>query len=298
MRIDGLAVRLSRARSTDGAVASTVGTQPLVVLVHGTLDRGDSFRRVVRRLPWADVVTYDRRGYQASRQDGPPTDLRGHIRDLVAILHQLVPDHGPALLAGHSFGGDVVLGAILAAPALVTAAVVYEPPLPWLGFGRSPGDGAPPAAPSRLPGGNAPWGDDPAIAAERFFRAMVGPGSWDRLSAHQRQERRLDGAALLEELRSLRDGAPFDVTKIHVPLVVARGGPASAPHHRAGAAWLADHVPGGVLVEVPGASHGAHLSHPDAFAGLIARAAALAGVRTWRPDLPDHAPDRDAGLKG
>jgi len=31
------------------------------------------------------------------------------------------------------------------------------------------------------------------------------------------------------------------------------------------------------MVEVPGASHGAHLSHPDAFAGLVGQAAVLAG---------------------
>jgi len=276
--VAGLAVHHYPLRAPSDPGAGTVGGPPLVVLVHGSLDRADSFRRVVRRLPWADVVTYDRRGYHRSRQAGPPTDLAGHVGDLVDLLRQTVPEHRPALLAGHSFGGDVVLGAALAAPALVAAAVVYEPPLPWLGFARHPRAGTPGRPP---PGGGTdapdPWGNDPAVAAERFFSRMVGAGSWARLSDHEQGERRLDGAALVRELASLRAPAPFDVTQLRVPLVVARGGPASAPHHRDGVAWLADHVPGAVMVEVPGASHGAHLSHPDAFAGLVGRAAVLAG---------------------
>lgn len=281
-RIGGLAVRQYPARTPADVGDRAVGAAPLVVLVHGSLDRADSFRRVVRRLPWAHVVTYDRRGYHGSREAGPLTGLHGHVDDLVALLRELVPHHRPALLAGHSLGGDVVLGAALTAPALVAAAVAFEPPLPWLGFARPRPPHPPAAAPPGGTGARDPWGDDPALAAERFFGRMVGAGSWARLSEHEREERRLDGAALVGELRSLRAGAPFDVTRLDVPLVVARGGPASAPHHRDGVGWLADHVSGAVLVEVPGASHGAHLSHPDAFAGLIERAAVMAG-EPWSP---------------
>jgi pimeloyl-ACP methyl ester carboxylesterase len=35
---------------------------PVVVLVHGSLDRAASFSRVIRRLPDWGVVAYDRRG--------------------------------------------------------------------------------------------------------------------------------------------------------------------------------------------------------------------------------------------
>ena len=41
---------------------------PTVVLVHGILDRGSSFSRTIRRLAGMGVVTYDRRGYQRSRE--------------------------------------------------------------------------------------------------------------------------------------------------------------------------------------------------------------------------------------
>jgi pimeloyl-ACP methyl ester carboxylesterase len=53
---------LERAGSVPGA--------PAVVLVHGSLDRAESFRRVMRRLPELHIVAYDRRGYQGSRQAG------------------------------------------------------------------------------------------------------------------------------------------------------------------------------------------------------------------------------------
>ena len=43
-----------------------------VVFVHGSLDRGESFRRVMRRLPELTTVTYDRRGYQGSRAAASP----------------------------------------------------------------------------------------------------------------------------------------------------------------------------------------------------------------------------------
>ena len=51
---------------------------PTVVLVHGSLDRAESFRRVMRRLPEFGIVAYDRRGYQGSRGAGV-VDLHAQI---------------------------------------------------------------------------------------------------------------------------------------------------------------------------------------------------------------------------
>jgi pimeloyl-ACP methyl ester carboxylesterase len=41
-------------------------------------------------------------------------------------------------------------------------------------------------------------------------------------------------------------------------------------------AWLVEHTPGAELVDIPGAAHGAHLTHPDAFAAFIRRVLARA----------------------
>jgi pimeloyl-ACP methyl ester carboxylesterase len=65
------------------------------------------------------------------------------------------------------------------------------------------------------------------------------------------------------------------VTTMSVPSLFARGGD-SIGRHRGTVAWLADHVPGGQLFEIAGAKHGAHLTHPDAFAALVRAAVARA----------------------
>ena len=55
---------------------------PLVVLVHGAMDRASSFGRVGRRLPDVPLVRYDRRGYGRS-QPGAAVGLAGHAGDLL-----------------------------------------------------------------------------------------------------------------------------------------------------------------------------------------------------------------------
>jgi pimeloyl-ACP methyl ester carboxylesterase len=240
---------------------------PLVVLVHGSLDRAESFRRVIRRLDDVHVVAYDRSGYHRSRAHGVE-DLSGHSEDLIAVIRAADPQTGRACVVGHSLGGDVVVAAALSEPELFDAIGIYEPPMPWLGFRRPrPGGegGTPPVDPM-------PWpaiADDPAVEAERFFRRMVGDAAWERLSEAGRSERRLDGPALVADLRAIRGPIPFDVTALGIPTVFARGGHASAAHHRDSVAWLAEHVPSGTLYEIDGATHGAHLSHPDAFAEFV-----------------------------
>lgn len=231
---------------------------PLVVLVHGSLDRGTSFARVVRRLPDLHVVTYDRRGYHRSRAATPlATSLEDHVADLVTIV-----GGRPAVLVGHSYGGDVVLGAAAAAPEAVRAVGVYEPPLPWTDWW-----------PRRTRGNIA--AEDPATFAEGFFRRVVNDDAWDRLPERARAERRADGPALVAELASIRrEQSPIDFTRIVVPVVLGRGS-RSLPHHRQAIDALAELLPSAEIIEIPGATHGAHLSHPDAFAAFVRRVATL-----------------------
>ncbi len=234
-----------------------------VVFVHGSLDRAESFRRVMRRLPELTSIAYDRRGYQGSRPGGV-VDLGGHVEDLLSVAEEARDDGaGPLVAVGHSLGGDVVVGAALAEPAAFGAIGAYEPPMPWLGFRR---DG------SGSGGGTRPWpplAEDPGDEAESFFCRMVGETAWARLTEQGRAERRADGHALVADMRSLRRARPpCDVTALGVPAVFGLGGPQSAPHHRRTVHWLGAHVPGAVVYEVVGARHGAHLSHPDHFASF------------------------------
>jgi pimeloyl-ACP methyl ester carboxylesterase len=239
---------------------------PIVVLVHGSLDRSTSFVRVVRRLGDLHTVVYDRRGYHRSRRVLPlNATLDGHIDDLLEVI-----DGRAAVIIGHSYGGDVALGAALRhqGGASIAGVAAYEPPMPWLAqwtvgpdqstHGRnagSPGDGA--------------GGTDHQATAERFFRRMVGDAAWDRLPEATRAARRAEGPALAAELAAIRVAqAPFDVTTLRIPAVFARG-ENSTPRHRESVTWLVEHTPDAELIEIAGAGHGAHLTHPDAFAAMV-----------------------------
>ncbi len=228
-----------------------------VVFVHGSLDRGESFRRVMRRLPEFATLAYDRRGYQGSREGGV-VDLGGHIDDLLSIADTARSvGGGPVVAVGHSLGGNVVIGAALASPGAFESIGAYEPPMPWLGLRRE---------------GGRPWpavSDDPGEEAESFFCRMVGAAAWSRLTEEGRAQRRADGPALVADLRSMRgEGPPFDVTALGLPAVFGMGGPTTSPHHRRNVEWLGANVPGAVVYEIADAQHGAHLSHPDHFATM------------------------------
>ena len=68
----------------------------------------------------------------------------------------------------------------------------------------------------------------------------------------------------------LQSRAPWQPEDVTVP-VVAGHGTRSQPHHTAGAQWLTEQIEGAELMVIEGASHGAHLSHPRAFAELVER---------------------------
>lgn len=240
---------------------------PLVVLVHGSLDRAGSFARVTRRLRDLHTVAYDRHGYHRSRSDLPPHDsLDGHIDDLLDVI-----DGRQAVVVGHSYGGTLALGVALRpeGAAVIGAVAAYEPPLPWLGTWATRGGTRAGRAPAAAD-------EDPGLVAERFFRRMVGDIAWERLPEATKEARRSDGVALAAELAAIRvDRAPFDIPSLTLPTVFGVG-TASLPHHRAAVHWLVDHVPGADLVEIDGAGHGAHLTHPDAFAAFVRAAVARA----------------------
>ena len=179
--------------------------------------------------------------------------LADHVADLVALVGD-----GPAVVVGHSYGGDVALGAAIEAPGVIGAVGAYEPPLPWFDWW-----------PQRSASSIAD--EDPATFAEGFFRRVVGDAGWDRLTDQARADRRADGPALVAELSDLRrHGAPFDLAELRVPLVLGRGG-ASVWHHRRAIDALVELVPDCEVVEFPGSAHGAQLTHPDAFAAFVRR---------------------------
>lgn len=240
-------MRILRRPALDGQ--RPAGT---VVMVHGAMDRATSFTRLMAKLPEWDAVAYDRRGYGHSARLTAPEAFSRQVADLVAIAGP-----GPVVAFGHSLGADIVLAALQRHPALFSAALVWEAPMPWMPFW--PDDTASRGAAGEL---------GPEERAEWFMRRMVGDRLWDRLPAATRAARRSEGPTLQTDFAYLSHGPVFDATAIAVPVTVGYGGE-SRPHQRAAARALAEALPDGQLVCVPDAGHGAHLTHPATVADLI-----------------------------
>jgi pimeloyl-ACP methyl ester carboxylesterase len=230
---------------------------PRVVLVHGVMDRGASFSRVVGYLYDEVVVTYDRRGYAHSMEAPLSDSLDTHVADLVDILGDR-----PAYLIGHSLGGAIALTAAARHPELVKAVGVYESPLPWL-----------PDWPTATTAGARTLAEDsdPSQAAESFMRYLAGDMAWEMLPLKTQQQRRAEGPALMSDLRMLHTGgdAPFDVKDVTVPVAVA-GGSETQEHHKQGCELMAKMF-GTEVQWIEGAGHGGHMSHPGPFASFVRR---------------------------
>ncbi len=227
--------------------------QATLICVHGGLDRGGSFARLARRIKDLDVVTYDRRGYQGSR-DLQPLSLDRHVEDLLALARH-ERERRPVIVFGHSYGGVVALGAVVAEPSFFQLAVLYEAPLPWV---------------LRRSGSHAVLSDDAGREAEAFFRRIVSDAAWERLSELERDSRRRDGPALLSDLSSLGDeNSEPDLAKLQVPTTYAYGDERSPDYYRELCDRLATRNPIIAGRELRNAGHGAHLSIPDQLAGLI-----------------------------
>ena len=234
------------------------------------MDRGAAFLRCTRSLPDVSWLVYDRRGYGRSACIEPP-NFDTHVVDLIEILEvERTRSRTPTIVVGHSMGGTIALAVAASRPDLVDALVVYECPLPWL-----------PWSPNRS-AETSRDGDtsDPAVAAERFMRSVIGNDEWEALPAATRSKRLSEGVVLQSELDSSSDLPLVDLSMVSCPVVVARG--SLAPSYRVEtSAYLTDHLQHAEAISVPGASHGAHTGSPSEFAALVRRACELAvGDRT------------------
>ena len=107
------------------------------------------------------------------------------MEDLVGVLGGRT-----AVVFGHSYGGNIALALATRRPDLVSAVAVYETPLSWLDWWPGSTAGADALATR----------GDPADAAERFMRRLVGDERWGRLPAATREARREEGVAMVGEL--------------------------------------------------------------------------------------------------
>lgn len=222
-----------------------------VLCIHGALDRATSFNRLSRRLESFDVIAYDRRGYQRSRDVGP-LSFEAHVDDAIAVAESL-PRDTPLVVVGHSYGGTVAFALAAKRPDLVAGVMAYESPFPWV-----------------VPRELTPLTDDDAREVESFFRRVAGSATWDRLSEAERQSRRLDGPALVSDLLSLRTGEELlDVTAISCPAQYTYGTTTAYEYYRSLASALEQRNALITSRVMEGADHGAHLTHPGQLALFI-----------------------------
>ena len=220
---------------------------PLIVLVHGAMDRSAGMLRLSRRLDnQFRVVRYDRRGYGKSTPHGGPFDMAAQVADLVEVIAGR-----RAVIVGHSYGGNVALATAEQFPDLVAGVAIYETPLSWEPWwpGTTAGAVAIKAA------------GRPEEAAEAFMRRIIGVERWEALPERTRATRRAEGVALVDELADLREHQPWHADRVHVPVVVGCGTRGAAHHHQ-GMAALAAAVVGAQLVIMEGCGHDA--PHRDA----------------------------------
>jgi pimeloyl-ACP methyl ester carboxylesterase len=229
-------------------------TGPIIVLIHGSMDRSAGLLRLSRRLaPRWRVVRYDRRGYGRSVPHAGPFAVAQQVDDLEQVLAGR-----PAVLFGHSYGGNVALAAAERHPDLIRACIVYETPLSWEPWW--PGSTA----------GSQALADagDLEGAAERFMQRLIGPERWSRLPASTKRARRAEGPTMVGELSSLRLAAPFSPAGVGCP-VLALFGEHGAEHHQEATRFLAAQLSNARALPIAGARHFGPNTHADAVAAEI-----------------------------
>ena len=222
-------------------------THPLIVLVHGAMDRSAGMLRLSRRLDEQYLVArYDRRGYGKSTPHEGPFDMAAQVADLVGVIAGR-----RAVVVGHSYGGNIALATAEQNPSLVAGVLIYETPLSWEPWWPGTTAGA---VAIRAAG-------QPEEAAEAFMRRIIGVERWEALPERTRATRRAEGVALVEELADLREHQPWHADQIHVPVVVGCG-TRGAAHHKQGMELVASTIAGAEFVVLEGCGHAA--PHTDA----------------------------------
>jgi pimeloyl-ACP methyl ester carboxylesterase len=252
--------------STGGIWSAEAGDvdAPLLALVHGSMDRSAGLLKLSRRLDGrCRVLRYDRRGYGRSAPHDGPFGMEGQVADLVEVLAGR-----PAVVFGHSYGGNVALALADRHPDLVRAVGVYETPLPWVEWW-----------PDSTAGSRA---TDEGIAAddaaERFMRRMIGDARWERLPSGTRAARRAEGPAMIGELVDIDEHVPWDPARIAVPTVSMRGSDGQ-PHHRRSSDHLHEVLTDCPVVTIVGARHFGPNTHPDAVAAVLGELVSRAATR-------------------
>lgn len=254
--------------SRDGTPIATFasGDGPPLLLIHGTAGDHTTFRVVGPRL--ADTFTVhamDRRGRGASG-DNLPYAIEREFEDVAVVAEQLASEtRGPIAVFGHSYGGRCALGAALWTDA-ISRVICYEgAPTPTGQTYHPPGIEA--RLHDRLEAG------DPDGLLATFMTEVVGMPAAD-LEAYRADpvwQIRISAAGTIpRELEAERTpAASLDVLgRVRQPVLQLLGS-ASLPVFRAATLALDERLADTRIVEIEGARHAAHHTHPGAVVSAV-----------------------------
>lgn len=242
------------------------GSGPVVVALHAGVADRRSWREMGEALDGFRLVTYDRRGFGETTYEA---EEFAHVDDLKAVIDAIGVTE-PVVLLGNSMGGSLALEFALAYPEQVRAMLLLATAV-----------------------SGAPWEPvpSPADALEVALQAANKAGDVDevnRLEAHfwldgpVASEGRVTGAArelFLDmngiALRATSPGTEQEQPEVwdrlpglHAPTLVAYGDqdePVMLPIWEA----LAERLPNGRSVRLPGVAHLPQMEQPEAIAALV-----------------------------
>jgi pimeloyl-ACP methyl ester carboxylesterase len=247
---------MEKARSADGtAIAYDVwGTGPLVVIVGGAFNDRNNWAELAQEFAAQGfrAVSYDRRGRGDSGNSGPYA-VEPEIDDITAVI-EAAGSAGPVFAHGVSSGGALLLRA-LDAGVPATRASVLEPPYRI--------EGAPPAPENYIATLTSFIERGDRAGLVEFFHTrvvglpieMLGPMKgtpmWDSLLA-MAPTLVYDGLALGGDDQSL----PVSMLgALKVPVLAVTSTGTQLPWLSETAGRVADAVPGGRFLRLPGGFH-------------------------------------------
>jgi pimeloyl-ACP methyl ester carboxylesterase len=241
------------------------------VLVHGSLTDHRSWSRVVPLLSQSlTLLQYDRRGFGQSTPGAKERPVETDASDLAALLESL--DLLPVHVIAHSYAGPVALRLAAQRPEMVRSISIHEAPLfglladqPSTALeGRQFLDGIDHIRELVLRG-------DRATAAKMVVEVFSQtPGAWERLPAPVQTEFSEGMDRWVEEYSdpdSLRP-SPNELAELLLPVLLTAGGQ-SPPFLGQIRASLARGLMNVAELDIPGAGHAPHVTHPAEYAGVL-----------------------------
>jgi pimeloyl-ACP methyl ester carboxylesterase len=259
--VPGVAPRLIASRDGTAVAVFGEGDGLPILLVHGTAGDHTTFRVLGPRLAETNLVwAMDRRGRGASG-DTPPYAIEREFEDVAAVSEVLATESGGSIsVFGHSYGGRCALGAALLT-ASIARVICYE------GAPAPPGSTYHPVGVEARLHAHLETGNGDALLAT-FMTEVVGMTAreLDAYRANPIWPTRVAAAGTIpRELAAEADETASlgRLAAVRQPVLQLLGSE-SLPIFRVATLALHGRLADGRVVEIPGAKHAAHHTHPDA----------------------------------